>query len=140
MKKYIHNEKGLTLVEILASFVILSILIIAFLTLFGQSAKQNRLSEEVMDATYIAQRNMEEIYAESQSYTFESYLVNHPETKRSGLEDSYTFSKEENDYTVVVKLKEPNDGKRNGSLLVEVYDSPSRNKLKAQMETILLWR
>ena len=32
MKKYLNNEKGLTLVEILASIVILSIVLIAFMS------------------------------------------------------------------------------------------------------------
>ena len=32
MKRYFHNESGLTLVEILASIVILSIVLIAFMS------------------------------------------------------------------------------------------------------------
>ena len=40
LKKTVQNEKGVTLVEVVASFVILVILLISFYTLFIQT-KQN---------------------------------------------------------------------------------------------------
>ena len=59
------NEKGISLVEVLASIVILTLLLTTFLMMFVQSAKTNKKSEEIIDATYIAQTEMENIYAVS---------------------------------------------------------------------------
>src|SRR5690625_5676952 len=59
------DENGLTLVEVLASVVLLTIIITIFLNVFIQSAKTNTTSEEVVDATYIAQTEMERIYSKS---------------------------------------------------------------------------
>ncbi len=64
LKKIVHNEKGVTLVEVVASFVILVILLISFYTLFIQTAKTTKSSEDIVDATYIAQTEMEKIYKE----------------------------------------------------------------------------
>ncbi len=57
------GEGGLSLVEVLASVVILTLLLTTFLMMFLQSAKVNKASEHIIDATYIAQTEMENIYA-----------------------------------------------------------------------------
>ena len=49
LKKQIH-EKGLTLVEILASIVILAIVLIAFMSFFTQSAKFTKFNDEKLTA------------------------------------------------------------------------------------------
>src|SRR5699024_10249125 len=64
------NENGLTLVEVLASVVLLTIIITIFLNVFIQSAKTNTTSEEVVDATYLAQTEMERIYSKSLETTY----------------------------------------------------------------------
>lgn len=61
MKKY-RNEKGLTLVEVLASIVILSLIVVTFLTFFINSARTTEISEENLNASFIAQEYMEEVY------------------------------------------------------------------------------
>ena len=58
-----NDESGLSLVEVLASIVILTLLLTTFLMMFLQSAKVNKTSENIIDATYIAQTEMEKIYA-----------------------------------------------------------------------------
>ncbi|SFO91060.1 prepilin-type N-terminal cleavage/methylation domain-containing protein [Halolactibacillus halophilus] len=61
MKKYC-NEKGLTLVEVLASIVILSLIVVTFLAFFINSARTTEISEENLNASFIAQEYMEEVY------------------------------------------------------------------------------
>jgi len=61
------GENGLSLVEVLASFVILTLLLTTFLMMFIQSAKVNKSSEHIIDATYIAQTEMENMYALSKT-------------------------------------------------------------------------
>lgn len=64
-KMFHSNEKGFTLIEVLASFVILVILLTTFFTFFIQTAKTGKSSENIVDATYIAQSEMEKAYAVS---------------------------------------------------------------------------
>lgn len=61
IKKY-RNEKGLTLVEVLASIVILSLIVVTFLTFFINSARTTEISQENLDASFFAQQYMEEVY------------------------------------------------------------------------------
>ncbi|HLR42322.1 MAG TPA: type II secretion system protein [Pseudogracilibacillus sp.] len=57
------NERGVTLVELLASIVIVTIILISVISIFNLTMKSNRTSEEIIDATYVAQTEMEKIYA-----------------------------------------------------------------------------
>ncbi len=57
-----RSERGATLVEVIASFVILVILLVSFFTFFIQTKQTTKNSEEIVDATYIAQTEMEKIY------------------------------------------------------------------------------
>ena len=61
MKKYIDNEKGLTLVEILAALVILGIILISFSSFFLQSAKNTKYNEEKLNAVAVAEKVIAEI-------------------------------------------------------------------------------
>ena len=57
--KVSHNEKGFTLVEVLASLTILFIVFISFFTIFTQSALFTRSNEETLQATNLANRAMD---------------------------------------------------------------------------------
>ena len=49
------NDKGLSLVELLVSIVILSIVIVSFMSFFSQSMKSSRIIEEKLAAINIAE-------------------------------------------------------------------------------------
>ena len=127
VKKYSYaNENGLTLVEVLASIVILSIILVSILMILLQSMKAKQISEEIIDATYIAQTEMEKIYDQSRK-------------GQKGVED-YVTEKEVNNrhYTIEVTFDEStNDLKK---VLVQVYDSLDLEKPQAQMENLLEWK
>lgn len=53
-----HNEKGLTLVEVLAATVILGILILAFLNISGYSSLSHLKSDQIIDAQRIAEEEL----------------------------------------------------------------------------------
>ena len=57
-----RNVKGMTLIEVIASIVILSIIFMSFFSIFLSSKKVTVASEEIIDTTYIAQQTMEETY------------------------------------------------------------------------------
>ncbi|MCM3611433.1 type II secretion system GspH family protein [Planococcus sp. MERTA32b] len=55
MRNYFKNNKGLTLVEILAALVLLSIVLITFMTFFTQSAKFTANNQETLTAVQVGE-------------------------------------------------------------------------------------
>ena len=140
------GENGLSLVEVLASFVILTLLLTTFLMMFVQSAKVNKASEHVIDATYIAQTEMERLYEVSKSLSEKPSFAN----KVSGIKDlgypepsspvDWIKFERETDSTygfIRVKLENNGDGKMT-RIIVEVYENPD-GILRAKMENVLVW-
>jgi type II secretory pathway pseudopilin PulG len=90
MKILKQNASGFTLLEIVAAVFLLSIIFIGFFSLFIASKKVSVASEEIVDATYINQQIMEEVYSLSQTYTIQKsvdyYLVH---SGMSNVESNY---------------------------------------------------
>ena len=59
IKHSISGEEGMTLVEVLASILLLSLIITTFLSFFIQAAKTNNRTDAVNEATFIAQEQIE---------------------------------------------------------------------------------
>jgi prepilin-type N-terminal cleavage/methylation domain-containing protein len=59
VKENFHYQKGLTLIEVLASIVILSIVLLSFITFFTNSFRLNSFSAGKMDATNLARETQE---------------------------------------------------------------------------------
>ena len=137
------DEKGISLVEVLASVVILTLLLTTFLLMFVNSAKINKKSEEIIDATYIAQTEMENIYAVSKNPDFVD--------KKTAMESLYRYDTDKNLYHtdknnmfIEVKFKDVmtqgNDVSNNlVGIIVEVRKNQADDIIQAQMETILDW-
>jgi prepilin-type N-terminal cleavage/methylation domain-containing protein len=80
------NERGMTLLEILCSMMILSIILLCFMTFFLSSAKYNGISFEKLKATNIAREVQEELKVDSD--------------KNDDLLDLILFSKTSPDTTI----------------------------------------
>lgn len=61
-KKLINSQSGFSLLEVIASILLVSVLLISILGLILQSAKTTKSSEEIINGTYIAQTEMESLY------------------------------------------------------------------------------
>ncbi|MCT2537941.1 type II secretion system GspH family protein [Aquibacillus koreensis] len=137
--KLLSSSKGLTLIEILASITILSIIVVTFLTFFIQSARTNTVSEDIMDATYVAQTQMEEIYNLSKSPyedAITSLTSKGTHTENNGI-DKFQIVNET--YKIQLQLKQTDTNLPNlKDVLVKVYDN-SNGRLGAQMETKISW-
>jgi prepilin-type N-terminal cleavage/methylation domain-containing protein len=133
------SEKGLTLIEILASIVILSIIIMSLLSVFIQSSRSNSFSKNIMDATYIAESSMEEI---SNSVTASTSLTNLNligYTKKCSDGSCYEKSSNTKGHYVYVELVPK--GTQLVNAKVKVYNNNSSSKkLEAQMELLLSWK
>lgn len=132
------SEKGLTLIEILASITILSFLITSFLAMFIQSAQTNHFSESKMNATYTAEAAMEEM---SNLVTSAASLNNLAVPAGYSTADCPTcYDKSVPGHFIYIKVYEKHPGDGLASVLVIVYHNSSKTKLEAQMENLLSWK
>ena len=74
MKGIIAVEEGMTLVEVLASILLLSLIITTFLSFFIQAAKVNNQTDTVNEATFIAQEQIELLTYYSKTESVEESL------------------------------------------------------------------
>lgn len=147
-----NNEKGFSLVEVIAAFVLISIILISFFTLFFKGRETTVESKKTVDATYTAQQEMESIYAEVQqknktgSASMENILSTlhyHQMKSCTNPPTIYTNDRKyKNEVVVVEVFSNPKSTLRN--VMVSVYDQkkvidPCRPKVnpKAQMENIM---
>ncbi|GEK89329.1 prepilin-type N-terminal cleavage/methylation domain-containing protein [Alkalibacterium putridalgicola] len=112
LEKLKKDENGVTLVELLAGIAILSIVVTAFLAFFIQAANTNKQTNEMNEATFIAQEVLEEItyYSNNEIDVIsaeESMNESIAELESStGYEIIFEFSETENSlYKVVVTVK-----------------------------------
>lgn len=147
-----NNEKGFSLVEVMAAFVLISIILISFFTLFFKGRETTVESKKTVDATYTAQQEMESIYAEVQqeNKTGSASMNNILHTLQyqmtsctNSAKTIYTNdTKYKNEVVVVEVFSNPKSTLRN--VMVSVYDKrkvvdPCQPKVnpKAQMENIM---
>lgn len=140
------NEKGLTLIEVLASIVILSIIGVSLLTFFVQSARSNNLSKTMMDATYVAQSNIEEINnLNKSSSTTTNITVLGDKIKNTGFVSDTSpstgclscYKKDLTGNNRFVHVKLTNQSDSLGKVLVKVFTG---TKQEAQMEMLISWK
>jgi len=134
-----NNNKGLTLIELLVSFTLISIILLSFFYFFIQGAKSNQVSKEIIDATALAQTYMEKFYKISVEHTYTAGLAMIREDEGFNQVSSNIFNKSENNYYLKLELLQPSTS---GISVVRlyVYSDETENNLKAQMESRLKWK
>ncbi|WP_416151364.1 prepilin-type N-terminal cleavage/methylation domain-containing protein [Salipaludibacillus sp. HK11] len=136
------NEEGRTLIEILVSIVIISIVVIPFLSVFIQTTKSINHSDTILDATYFAQTHMEDIHNISETYTFdEAISFLNTDSKYSLIsnnETSYNILIETDKYFGEIEIQKVNDSNLT-QIVISIYEDNSKNKLEAKMENYVTW-
>ena len=141
-----NNEKGFSLVEVIAAFVLISIILISFFTLFFKGRETTVESKKTVDATYTAQQEMESIYAttkQASNASMKTILPTLQYQMTSCTNSAKTiYTKYKNEVVVVEVFSNPKSTLRN--VMVSVYDqkkvtNPCQPKVnpKAQMENIM---
>jgi len=154
------NEKGMTLIEILALIVILSIIIVSMLTMIVQSSRSNTVSKKIMSATYVAESTMEELngtVAQSTDLTL-TFPTELKKITDSNGNPKYTILSNTNGlasiettvpgYYVYIELTSPppitkvnsTTGNRLVNVIVRVKKDKTTAKIEAQMEMLLSWK
>lgn len=138
--KQMNNQDGLTLVELLGSIVILSIIVVAFLGFFIQSARTTQVSDEILDASYIAQQQAEEIYNLTDTMNYDQ-LINYFHDMEKFSEEGDVYLTEIDGHRVELSIYpvEENENVIEDlyTLLIRVKDTD--DKQTAQIETKLLF-
>lgn len=142
-KKIISNENGVTIVEVIASFVLLVVVVSSFFMLYVQTAKTGKSSETIVDATYLAQTEMEKIFKKSTEDR------NNPGLNLAMIKESLAFKpvdlsstapvlfqKSASSYLIILKIRE----NKNNTLKNIVIEVTEGTKLKSKMETVVQWR
>lgn len=149
MKRHLLNEKGLSILEIIASLLIISIIILAVIPLFFTSAKTVEKSGDIIDATYRAQNGMEEVRHELVNTepilneTFEQYIEERvPDSWGDSrlIEEEYIYEKNEDDYISILYIKETEEDGNLLTLRLEVFPQSNPAIIDSQMETIIQWK
>lgn len=152
MKNYFQNEQGLSLIEVIASMVLITIILLSFIGLFIQSNKTSKTSSTIVDATYLAQVEMENIYTQSKTTKFDEItqsttapglgypVLNSPDTtseaRTPDYSEIYTFKKTEQNHQYKLTIKKRDDYSNLVNVIIEVYKD---NVLKSKMENIYKW-
>ncbi|MGE6367649.1 type IV pilus modification PilV family protein [Planococcus kocurii] len=142
MKRLIQNEKGLTLVEVLASTVLITLILISFFTLFAQGAKINITSETIVDSTYLAQKEMESIIALSKESLADTLKIEMDNKYGIGVLTSNNewikYEKNIPNSTEKYSIRVKNISTNRINVVVEVIEKEN-NAVRAKMENILIW-
>lgn len=146
MKKwsaYFCSDKGMTLIEILASMVILSVIVVSLLSMFVQSARSNNVSKTIMGATYIAETHMEEIYSLAVASTSldiaSTAIVNKGYTLVSKTSEQASYGRNVTGHYVFIELASAS-GDPLVKAKVKVFKDQSKSVKEAQMEMLIAWK
>lgn len=137
----IKNQSGITLIEVLASIVILSLIIVSIVPMFIQSSKANNLSKSITESTYLAESELEEIIqlntksASPSLNELSNQMINKGYSNDPSCSHCYGMMKDERYVFVQIKDSSTDLGK----VVLKVYRNSSKQKLESQMETILTW-
>lgn len=133
-KTNMDKQRGFTLVEVLASIVLISLIVMVSISFFVHSQQTQNTSAQITDATYVVQSEMENILNLSKAKSFSTAMVQLGNDPAYHKKSDYTFEKAETPYLLQIKIAETSELHR---IVVEAYEN---SKLKAKMETKIEWR
>ena len=135
LKKLLKNEDGVTLVELLAALVILTLIVTSILAVFIQSARTSSQASDIDQATFLAQQQMEEMVYYSSNFTFEDTVKN---LKPSLKDDGFLIITTIEGYSIETKISKVTNTKFENAELYKVLVTVNEGTtLRAQMENRL---
>lgn len=90
MRNYLNNERGLTLIEVLAAVVILGIVVVAFMDISGYSLAANKKSDRYEEAMRLAESRLN--IAKDLVYSDPETILNSP--------------KQEGEFTIIYQVSQ----------------------------------
>lgn len=144
LKSLIKSNTGSIFVEILISLILISMVLLTFMSMFVTSAKVNRKSKDVLDATYSAQNLMEELYDLSLSKTLETTVGDLrssilSDSSYEDLDDEEVIRGKYDDLDVAITITDKEDEQLT-LVSVEIYSDNTYTNRQAVMESNFLWK
>ena len=111
--------------------------------LFIQSSKTFKNAERIVDATYVAQTQMENIYASSTDNNIKGTFNKLGYTEEGMKENWYVFEKLSEDKNELIRVRVKKfEGIENVnnmvSIVVEVYELPNETP-REKMQNVIMW-
>lgn len=134
------DNKGMTLIEVLVSLVILSIIVVSILPFFIQSSRTTDLSENIVNATLLAETEMESIINMNTTLPSESLedfsnrILARGYERDPSCNGCYGMYKDRQYISIQLSDMSGNLGK----VILRIYDD-NKNRVASQMEMILTW-
>lgn len=137
--RLLKEEHGISLVEVVASIVLIMIILISFFGLLIQSNRLEKTSEKIVDATYLAQMEMENIYQISRNTDFRNLEENLlPFGYIKNTDDSINeYTKIQNPYTIHLSFSKRTTYPNLINIVVKVKEDGAT---KSKMENIYKWQ
>ena len=133
MKRQMQNERGLTLVEILAALVILGIVLVSVMSFFTQSAKFTASNHETLTAVQVGEEVVSKVRGIHSLMDLtkvpEKFIGNENEINSATLYSDYDIRVKKKGDLVASKLQKvtitvlskKNDSKPNSAFKTEMY-------------------
>ncbi len=103
MKALLTRDDGVTLVELLAAIILLSIIVVSFMGFFTQAARTNSKTNAVNEATFLAQQEIERVTnCSNNNYTVEETL----DEKPANVDTTIVKNPDSGLYQVIVTVSE----------------------------------
>lgn len=151
----IKNERGVSLVEVVATVVIIAIVLGSFFTLIIRSNATSVSSNQIMNATYAAQQEMERIFKSSKSvaqyktlYTSLNYSVE-PESVTSAsnefmevngekqyFDKKYSYTRSDSNFTYTMIVRSFKDNEK--MFHVQIIAKDNKENREARMENVYM--
>ncbi|MFK5706491.1 type IV pilus modification PilV family protein [Lysinibacillus boronitolerans] len=149
------NEEGFTLIEVVASLLIIIIILLGFISLFFSTTKSTKNADNMFNATYYAQQKMEEIYiyaknANWNSTTIESVIPTSSFEKLPPGGDilaEYNYFDTTNDFYCTLRVKKYSPSALPvlvnnlplTNIIIEIREN-KQGEIKEKMENIIEWK
>ena len=147
-KTNMDKQKGFTLVEVLASIVLISLIVMVSISFFIHSQRTQNTSSQITDATYVVQNEMEfiENLSNTESFTVARLRLVNDFNYHEQSDSHHTFRFERTESPFLIKLRVITDKSLTSyeegemcmcTIIVEALED---SKLKSKMETKKEWR
>lgn len=125
MRKFLKNQKGITMMEVLVTVALLAIVVVPCLSSFIVAQRGNVLAEQTYNE-YTKASNLIEELKSLEFAKVEEALDTIKADRQDGIDVVYEYNSTDDYYQVTVLVGEPEDGQENsdGKIILEGVIAP----------------
>ena len=125
MRKFLKNQKGITMMEVLVTVALLAIVVVPCLSSFIVAQRGNVLAEQTYNE-YTKASNLVEELKSLEFAEVDDELERIKSDRQDGIDVVYEYNSTDDYYQVTVLVGEPEDGQENsdGKIILEGVIAP----------------